>query len=647
MVGGKSPYTGAIYLSPLIGPYDRINPLYENGNAINTPRASIDYQQEIRDYHNSNNVLEFVFKPVRGLTIKSQNSYYRSQRHHYRFYPSYMPKKVEGEGSDAYRAEGDVITIISENTASYSRKFKSGHYFDVLGGFTSYFKKTNDLSLNAEGLLVDKLTWNNMNGIGSKENYTATSNAKQFTKMSFIARANYNFKQRYYLTFTGRYDGASNFAANNKWGFFPSGAFKWNVMKEPFMRTTHRWLDELALRVSVGLTGNDDIPAYRSMKAYASTSSGYPFDGVNSSDYYYSRIPNPDLTWEKTLLGNIAVDFSAFDGRLGITAEAYASRTTDLLLTVQTATSTGFANRYSNLGLTTNKGVELTLNTRNIVTDKFEWNSTLTLTHNNQMVEDIGHEEYVIALASPDDFMMYGYKAGYPLNSLWGFEYLGTVKDMSEVTRNKYTRTWITDYPGRADASKYEYQLLGAPKYADQNHDGELSSDDLIYLGNSDPFLYGGFQNNFHLGNFKLSVYFAYSLGGRIYNYSEIYMGGGYRTNQYRYMLDAYHPVRNPDSDIPTAGYDAYITPNSRFVHDASYLRLKNLSLSYAFNFRKNKHIKNLTLTASCDNLWLWTKYNGYDPDVSTENDGSTLRRVDLGAYPRARMYMLKASIRF
>ena len=189
--------------------------------------------------------------------------------------------------------------------------------------------------------------------------------------------------------------------------------------------------------------------------------------------------------------------------------------------------------------------------------------------------------------------------------------------------------------------------LLGHPKYVDQNKDGVLSEKDLIYLGNSDPVLYGGLNNTFHWKNLKFSFYFIYSLGGKIYNYSETFMGGGYSTNQYRYMLDCWHPVRNPDSMHPKAGIGYNLMPSSRQVHDASYLRLKTVSIGYTLPFKKGKTFKDMTFTLTGDNLALWTEYNGFDPDVSTSKDNSTLRRVDMGAYPKSRMVVFSVQLRY
>ena len=643
-IGGTNIWGGAIYLSPTIGLNDVYNPIYENSSRFNSPWATINLNTDYQEQLTNTNVFIATFIPMKGMRIKSQNSYMVYQRHDYRFYPSTLPRKTEEEGAEAFRYEGDARRLTSENTISYTHKLKSGHKFDVLAGFTAMHEIVNRFQLNAKGLISDNMKWNNMNAISSKENYTASTAFEKVVRESVLARFNYNYRSRYYLTLTARADASSNFAANNKWGFFPSGAFRWNIKNERWLKSK-RWLDELAIRLSAGRTGNNAISVYRSLEAYSTSTSGAVFDGSQAITVYPSRLENPDLTWEKTTLYNAAIDFGAFDNRLNISLEGYYSRTTDLLLTLQTAHVTGFTSRYTNIGSTTNTGVELTIESRNIVRPKFSWNTTLTISHNKQMVEDIGHEEYISALSSGGNspFMMYGYKSGYPLNSLWGFKYAGVWKTAEEFERNQYTHTYVSSTTGNNPMT-----MRGYPKYVDTNNDGILSEDDLVYMGNSDPFLYGGLQNTFHIGRFKLGVYFTYSLGGKIYNYSELAMGGGNSTNQYRYMIDSWHPVRNPESDRPRAGTDDILVPSDLQIHDASYLRLQNVNLSYTFDLRKKtKALRDITLSLIGNNLWLWADYNGFDPDVSTESSGSTLRRVDMGAYPRSRTVVFSIQIRY
>ena len=609
-IGGTNWWSGAQYLSPLLKPTDTYNPLYYNGQKINTPRALIDQNTHYLERHSSNHNFSLKLEPIKNFTINSTFSYYLYQRHTYRYYPGTLPMKSENEGGEAYRADWDENSFSWETTAGYKFE-KNGHALDVLGGFSAYRFVSHDFNLSGKGYMDDAIMWNNMNAVLDKETYSAGTAYSKKTKMSVYARLNYNWKSRYYLTVTGRYDGASNFAANNKWAFFPSAAVKWNLANENFLKDCD-WIDDLSIRVSAGLTGNDAISTYRSLAVLSSTTGGYLFDGSQPVAFYRSRLDSPDLTWEKTAAYNVAIDWSMFKGRLNITAEAYKSKTTDLLMSLAVAAQTGYTSRWTNIGSTSNKGIELSIESQNIVRPNFHWTTTLTMSHNDQMVDDIGSEDFISAYDSPgnNSYMMYGYVKGYPLNSLWGFKYGGTWKNADERKENEITKTYVS-------VSNTD----GGARYYDVNHDGVMSREDLIYQGNADPYLYGGLQNTFYIHGFKLGVYFAYSLGGKIYNYSEIYMAGSQFANQYRYMLDAWHPVRNPNSDIPRAGAksDAAL-PSDFMIHDASYLRLKNVTLAYTFDLRKKcSWLRDLTLSVSGESLYLWEKYNGVDPDVWSE----------------------------
>ena len=636
-IGGTAWYNAAQYLNPFIRPQDSFNPLYNGGQKINNPIALIKNNTYYLERHSTNHSFVADITPVKNFLIKSTLSYYLYQRHTYRYYPGTLPAKAENEGGEAYRAEWDEQSISSETTASYKYK-KKGHSLTPLLGFSAYSFVPHNFTLSGKGYTDDAVMWNNMNAVLDKETYSAGTSYSKKTKMSVFARLDYNWKSRYYLTMTGRYDGASNFAMNNKWAFFPSAALRWNIAKEPFMKSV-KWIDDLSLRGSYGVTGNDAIGAYQSLSINSTTTGGYLFNGSQPVATYRSRLASPDLRWEKTTLYNLALDWSMFKGRLSITGEVYYSNTNDLLLNIQVPTSTGYSTYLSNLGKTSNKGIELSIESMNIVKKDFQWSTAFTISHNQQKVLDIGQDDFVTAYSSPGNnaYMMYGYVNNYPLNSLWGFKYGGTWKSTEEVERNKVTKTYAA-----------VSNTLGGPRYYDINHDGTLDQKDLVYQGNSDPVLYGGLQNTFYYKGFKLGVFFNYSLGGKIYNYSEFYMAGSIFTNQYRYMLDAWHPTRNPQSDIPRAGgkTDAAL-PSDFMIHDASYIRLKNVSLSYTLDMHKKNTFRDITFTLSGENLYLWKNYNGFDPDVNTSGTSSTLRRLDIGAYPKARMVMFSVQFRY
>ena len=283
-IGGTNVYTGAVYLAPYIGAFDEVNPLYENGTKINTPRVAIDMIDHYKTRQNASFSGEITLKPVRGLTIKSQNTYTPHQVHVFKFSPSTLPARYEGQGGLANRTEYNSDQLMTENTLNYKSRIGKNNNLDLMVGYSASRKKVNQVILAANGIFDDNLTWNNLNAISSKEGYTVNSTDEAIVRQSVYTRLNYNFGSRYYLTFTARGDGSSNFAANNKWGFFPSGAIKWNISNEKFMRGA-RWIDNLSLRLSAGLTGNDAISAYKSLGIYSSSTNGAVFEGTQSAGF--------------------------------------------------------------------------------------------------------------------------------------------------------------------------------------------------------------------------------------------------------------------------------------------------------------------------------------------------------------------------
>lgn len=639
-IGGTSQFRSAQYLSPMLTPYDTFNPLEDEGTRFDNPVAVINNTTYYRTFNTSTHSLTLDVKPIRNLAIRSLFSYTHLNRSEFKYVTGKLPTKAENDGGDATRQEIGEYNLSNETTVRYTFK-KKRHTLTPLLGFSAYRRTANTLTASGKGYTDDNVQWNNMAAVPDKSTYSTSTSYIAMQKLSFFARVDYNYHSRYYLTVTGRFDGASNFAERNKWAPFPSAAFRWTISKEKFMSGAW-WLDDFSLRLSAGRTGNDAISAYRSLAALTSTPKGYVFDGAQPAAFYQTRAASPNLTWEKTDQYNVGLDAAFCKKRIKVTAEAYYSKTTDLLLQVQIPVQTGFESRYENIGTTSNKGVELTLESVNIDKRNFQWLTSFTLSHNTQMVEDIGTADYVPAYTAPSSkYMMYGYVKGYPLNSLWGFQYAGVWKSKEEFDRNRETYEY-------ADALTPE--RLGSPRYYDINHDGSLNQKDLVYLGNADPILYGGLQNTFYWKGLKVGVYFVYSLGGKIYNISELFMSGSTSTNQYRYMLNAWHPVRNPNSDIPAPGQAAGAAlPCSYMVHDASYIRLKNVSISYTFDFRKKERFpfREITVGASGDNLFLWKYYNGFDPDISSEGTSSILRRADIGAYPKARTIMFNLDLKF
>lgn len=292
-IGGTG-IRSTMYLSPLLKTTDYSIMDDENGvsSTYNPPTALIALKTSYINKVSQNHSVYFEIEPVKDLKLRSNNSYYGYQSHNFVYSPSSLPAKNPGEGGDATRTERDDMTLSSENTITYNLK-RNGHKFDILGGFTAYRYVSNSLGLTGSGYLVDSVKWNNMGGVTDKNTLVPSSSTLKTMKMSVLARANWSYRSRYYITVTGRADGASNFAANNKWGFFPSAALKWNVKNEKFLKGVS-WIDDLAVRFSAGRTGNDAVDAYRSLERLTSTSKGYIFGGSQEAAYYRGQLPSPD-----------------------------------------------------------------------------------------------------------------------------------------------------------------------------------------------------------------------------------------------------------------------------------------------------------------------------------------------------------------
>lgn len=630
----------AVCLSPLVGPEDEWNRYSDEGGSggavYNSPyliaRNTTNYVH-IKYF----NVAPWVeIYPFTGATLKSVFSAGWTDNDAYYYSPASMPlAKVRKTGGTASRTTDDRTSLLSETTFTWKKTFVKSHALELMAGFTAGKKSTDYKYTRGVGYMDDVVGPYNMGSLVDRRNLTERSSLSQITRMSVLGRVNYAYKGRYHLTLTARCDGSSNFAAGHKWGFFPAAAFRWTVTNEPWMGAARAGgLTNLSLRLSAGRSGNDAISSYVSQQALTSEVSTWLFGESQQLSTYPTRLDNASLTWEKTDNYNVGVDISLLNERVTITADAFFSDTHDLLLKVQNPKQTGFDSRWANVGSTRGWGWELAIASRNIVRQHFSWKTELTLSHNNSVVTDIGAEFDQVATYTKNSQMLYGYKVGYPVNALWGYKYGGVWHNDAERADNVATRAFVS------------YQdKNGYAKYVDLNHDGILDYRDRAYLGSTDPIVFGGLQNTFTWRQLSLGIYFTYSIGGYIYNLSEINLSSGIsNTNKYRYMLDGWHPVRNPQSDIPGAYMvDSYCS--DRYVHDASYLRLKSLSLSYVLDLsRKVKWCRDITFSAFFDNVFLLSRYNGYDPDVSTS---SSVRRLDTASYPSPRTYMLSIKFRY
>ncbi len=631
----------AVCLSPLVGKEDiwnRYSDTADSSSSIfNSPwlqaRGETNYKNT--NYLNLSPWVEIT--PFKGAVLKSTYSFTYNDVGTWFYSPSTLAIAASrNTGGTATRSDNKRISQLSETTFSWKKKIALRHQLDLMGGFTAENGRVDYRYTKGVGYANDDVGPNSLGGVVDKRNLTEDSSVTEVTRLSVLARANYIYNSRYFLTLTARYDGSSNFAAGKKWAFFPAGAFKWSISNEPWMQKSKQWgLSNLALRISAGVSGNDALSSYVSQPAITAGSGSWLFGDNTALMAYPSRLGDPTLTWEKTTSLNAGVDVSLFKDRITMTLDGYYSFTDNLLLSVQNAHHTGYSTRYANIGSTQGWGVEFTIDSRNIIKRNFSWRTMFTASHASSVVTDIGTGYEYVPTYSYGGQMLFGYKKGYPVNAMWGYQYCGVWQNDAQLEENELTRTYISF--GKAK---------GYPKYADINHDGIMDKNDMIFMGSSDPVLHGGLQNTFNIYHFELGVFLTWSLGGKIYNLSEFKLGtADTSANKYVYLYEgAWHPERNPEGTLPSA-QTADKTPCDRFVHDSSFLRLKTLSLSYRFDLTKRvKWLRDVSVGMYFDNLFLLTKYNGFDPDVSSSK---AVQRLDDASYPNPRSYMFSVKIRY
>lgn len=621
------------------------------GGPIDLPNARVALEKWNRVSSSLFTRIYIEVLPIKDLSIKSSVSVTNNSNQTIRFIPSSLATRAyNNSGAYALKGSSQGENLLMENTVSFKKNI-SAHSVDAVYGFTLQSKNNDSFNLGGSGYLVDYIGVNDLGSIPDKESLIANSGYTEQNMMSHLARINYNYDRRYYITLSGRYDGASNFAQNHKWAFFPSVALKWNILKESFMKN-NRVFNDLSLRLSGGSVGNQAINPYASLSQLTSSNSGYIFDGKQPAAFIPVNLHNSSLTWEKTRSVNVGLDMAMLNNRITMNLDAYKSITTDLLLFKEIPTQGGYATRLDNYGQTSNLGAEFMITSYNITKRNFSWNTTFTISTNKQMVDNIGGTDDLVPLYSYTEagvnYPMYGYKKGYPINAIWGLKSAGIWHSKEEVLQNLQDKQYVS--LAGSLSSPYTYYRNGYPKYIDKNNDGNLDYlEDLFYLGNSDPDVYGGIQNNIKLYGFEVGVYFSYSIGGRIYLPTAVEMGSAHPIrNQFGYARNRYHPVRNPNSDIPAAGASVHI-PSDANVYDASFLRLKNVSLSYKFDLTKatKNKIESIACNLNGTNLLLLKSYLGYDPDVSNLSSGSNIRRMDNGAYPPSRMVVFSVQCNF
>jgi TonB-linked SusC/RagA family outer membrane protein len=542
----------------------------------------------------------------------------------------YAPRTVlaGGAGGTARLYTNLGRELANDNAVNY-RGTVLGNRLDAVGAFTVQTFYNEFVLGQGQGFPTDAT---NVFNLGSAATLSPSgSGTAKSAILSYVGRVSYNIDDRYLVTVSNRYDGSSRFGTRHKWVWSPAVALAWRLSDE---RLTKRpsLLGDVKLRVGYGKVGNQAVEPYQSLSAL----------GVQWYSFGETEIPalapvaaqsNPDLKWEQKTELNVGVDAAVWHNRVLVSLDGYRARTNDLLLSVSLPTTTGFSSQLRNIGAVRNHGVELSITSANLQRPGLTWLSQFHVAANRNRV---------LALRTASDTFFVGARgagflspgqthlvtAGLPLGTMYGYR----VEGLWQRDERCYLKVARECTPG-------EYKI------ADTNGDGAITSSDRVILGYADPKYFGGLSNTVALGQFTLDAAVTFAQGNQVINAGNAFgaMAIG-QSNERTTVLQRWTPT-NTNTSVPRANNARPRRLYSTLVEDGSYVRLQTLTLGYQLPERVVKRAQAVRLFLTGQNLWLHTRYTGFDPDVNSSGGDARAGSIDTGAYPRAKVWNVGASV--
>lgn len=530
------------------------------------------------------------------------------------------------------------------NTLNYSNTFKDLHRVNVLVGSEAIKGMGNDFSAVRTTFFSEDPEYMFLNSGTAGINNSGSG--YEWALFSLFAKLNYSFNDRYLFEATVRRDGSSRFGQNNRYGTFPAFSAGWRLSEENFLKDV-AWISDLKLRAGWGQTGNQEIGNYNGFSTYRSTlnQSSYPINGSNSSvqaGFDTGTFGNPNAKWETTTQANFGIDAALFDGKFGVNFDVYNRTTTDMLYQVSLPATQGVATvPFVNIGEMNNKGVDLGLSYNNTALGgELKYNVAANISHYKNNVVKLNNSPTAVLLGpSIRSYTWTRSVAGMPLYSFYGLQIDGIYQNQAEVDNGP-------KYPGYAAVGKYRYK--------DTDGDGTITDNDRVFLGNPHPDFTYGFNFDASYKNFDLSFFLQGVQGNKMINMVRRWVDFNNQAGNrsLRMLNDSWTP-QNPDAVLPIldANDSRSQQPSSYFIEDASYLRLKNITIGYTF---PTSPLAKIGLTSARiylqgQNLFTITKYSGIDPEVTSvgSTPGSTVLGVDQGNYPQTRLYQIGINFGF
>lgn len=559
-------------------------------------------------------------------------------RLNYNTYKEYKPSTI-GRGlttgtsgappqtASAIEINDRLLNYSADQLLTYAPNIGDDHELDFLAGFTAQEETVKNIRGDANTFPDDLTPFLNAGAIRSSSSYELG-----WSLLAYIARANYSYKDKYLLSASFRREGSSRFGAQNKYGNFPSASIGWRVSEEGFMSNVN-WISDLKLRASYGKTGNNDIGNYNSLSFLSATN--YILNNSFAPGVVVSAFANSSLQWEKSDQVNIGMDLSLIRNKVVVTAEYYNKLTNDMLLPVSIPSISGFTSSLSNIGKVQNRGVELAINYRESI-GELHLRTGFNIAFNRSKVLEID---------GPNDILWYGsfyggynvQKVGRPIGMIYGYDKIGIFNTQEEIDK----------------APKQDGVIPGGMRFRDADGNGEITYDtkDMVEIGNPNPKFTWGINIDGDYKRFDFNVLFMGAQDFDVYRNIEastMNMDGVF--NVLDKAKDRWRSPENPGSnpnDVHAQGGTSYFKwsreSSNRYVYDASYGWVKNVTLGY--NFPRTKYFNNIRVFVSANNLFIFTKYPGNNPDVSQR--GSTQAGNDDEAYPVPRTFAIGAKLNF
>ena len=564
-----------------------------------------------------------TIKFSKNLNFKSTVTMDRRWTHDYSFLDPIHTSYGRTQHGEASSTRADDMRMVYDNILTYNNSWNGVHNFEAMGGTSATTSRWENLSgsRNYFSTEYNNVIWG-LNG-GNKGGLRGQSQGyAEWAIMSYLARVSYNYDSKYYITANIRADGSSKLAPGNKWGYFPSVSAAWRISAEPWMEDIS-WISDLKLRAGWGQSGNQSgLADYAWVQEYSTNY--YDWTDEDYADAAptlggKSNIGNKDLTWETTTQTNVGIDFAILDNRVTFTLDGYYKYTKDMLMNVPLPSPN--PSIYRNEGEMSNWGLEFAVSSVNIDRPDFTWNTDFNISMNRNRLEKLQLQQVYYYTKTSEALSEYVVRMtpGQPLSMFWGYNALGVDPETGMVI------------------------------YEDINGDGKINSSDKQYIGNANPLFTFGMTNTLSWKGFNLSFLITGSVGNDIYNASKIEMIGMYNgSNQITDVLRRWR-VPGQVTDIPKAGELDNLRASTRWVEDGSYLKIKNITLSYDFSgpwLKEKLNISRIQPYITLDNMITFTNYSGYDPEMS-QYTSATSMGIDWGTYPNVKTVTFGVNVDF